>query len=113
MPKSSEKQLEALKAKKAQLDARISALNARRQKEAKRLDTRRKVVAGAIALEHCEHDANFKELLGSLLNRFLTRPVDRELFVELFGIDPATPGTPEKSTAKDKPDKPKGDKDAT
>lgn len=103
MPKSSEKQLEALKAKKAQIDARISALNARRQKEAKRLDTRRKVVAGAIALEHCEHDPNFKELLGSLLDRFLTRPVDRELFVELFGIAPTLPAA---AVQKEKPDKP-------
>lgn len=103
MPKSSEKQLEALKAKKKQIEAKITALNSRQQKEAKRLDTRRKVVAGAIALEHCEHDPNFKELLGSLLDRFLTRPVDRELFIELFSIAPALPTA---AVQKEKPDKP-------
>lgn len=105
MPKSSEKQLEALKAKKKQIEAKITALNARQQKEAKRLDTRRKVVAGAIALEHCEHDPNFKELLGSLLDRFLTRPVDRELFIELFGIAPALPAPAVQNEKPDKPDK--------
>ena len=103
MPRSTEAQLEALKKRKSQLAAKISSLNARQQKEAKRLDTRRKVVAGAIALEHCEHDPNFKELLGSLLNRFLTRPVDRELFIELFNFPPALPV---KSIGTEKPDKP-------
>lgn len=85
MPRSTDAQLDALKKRKGQIEAQISALNARRQKEAKRIDTRRKVVAGAILLEHCEHDASFKDLVASLLNRFLTRDVDRALFAEDFG----------------------------
>lgn len=102
MPRSTEAQLEALKKRKSQVEAQISALNARRQKDAKRQDTRRKVVAGAILLEHCEHDSGFKELVGSLLDRFLTRPVDRVLFAPDFGW-PEPPPVPAEKPAKPEP----------
>lgn len=109
MPRSTDAQLDALKKRKSQIEAQISALNARRQKEAKRTDTRRKVVAGAILLEHCEHDASFKELVASLLNRFLTRDVDRALFAEEFGwpMPPRAPGQNAPATP-DSTVKPKG-----
>jgi hypothetical protein len=43
-------------------------------------DTRRKIIAGAIALEHAENDPEFAAGLAALLNRYVVKPQDRALF---------------------------------
>ena len=110
MTRSTEEKIAAAKRKRDQAQARLQSLLAAKAKEAKRADTRRKVVAGAILLEHCEHSADFKEAVRSVFDRFLTRPVDRALFAEDFGILPLADTPPDKATpakgAKDA-DKPK------
>lgn len=78
--KSPEERLQALEAKKAQLQARISREKSKAKTEERKRDTRRKIVAGAIVLEHAQKDGEFGELLDDLLARFVTRPEDRELF---------------------------------
>ena len=72
-----QKKLAQLKAKKQKMDAlqkaRVTGL-------ARRQDTRRKVLAGALLLELMNRDPEFqKEMLGKL-SGFLTRPEDRVLF---------------------------------
>lgn len=76
--------LEKLKEQRSQIEARIRDLEARRRAEERKRDTRRKVLAGALALEHAERDPAFGEALSRLLRDGLTRPGDREL----FGLDP-------------------------
>jgi len=53
--------------------------NLKRRRERK-LDTRRKIIAGAIALEHMNHDPAFAAAFGALLNRFVTKGPERVLF---------------------------------
>jgi hypothetical protein len=49
--------------------------------EARRIDTRRKVIAGALALEHLEHNAGseFGKVMFRLLDEYVL-PKDRALF---------------------------------
>lgn len=98
MTRSTDEKIAAAKTKRDQAQARLQSLLAAKAKAAKREDTRRKVVAGAILLEHCEHDEAFKATVRSVLDQFLTRPVDRALFKEDFGIPPLDGAGPAAST---------------
>jgi hypothetical protein len=73
-------QLDKLREKKAQIEAKLRKLEAREKEKARKADTRRKVIAGALALEHAEIDPAFGEKLHGLLARFVDRPQDRALF---------------------------------
>jgi hypothetical protein len=74
------KRLEQLQAKREALEALIRQEQARERTQERKNDTRRKVLAGAVALEHAQHDIGFKETLDALLARVLKRPDDRALF---------------------------------
>jgi hypothetical protein len=50
------------------------------QKQERKDDTRRKIIAGAVALEYAEQNAGFAAELAALLNQCVTRPQDRALF---------------------------------
>jgi uncharacterized protein involved in exopolysaccharide biosynthesis len=78
--------LEALKAQQAQIANQIRDLEARSKAEERKADTRRKVIAGALALEHIEKlpQAAFAQTLNSLINEYVKRPADRAL----FGLSP-------------------------
>lgn len=78
--KTPEQQLEALRQKEAQLKAQIQKKAAQVRAAERKRDTRRKIIAGALALEHMEHDAQFANVLKRLLNEHVTRPEDRKLF---------------------------------
>ena len=72
-----EERLKQLKAKQQQVDARKRAFDAR---QARKNDTRRKILAGAIVLAKVEHgvfaDAQFRKWMDEAL----TRDDDRALF---------------------------------
>lgn len=77
--------LDTLKKKRDQLNARIAKLNARKASEARRLDTRRKIVAGALLLDAVAADRQAEQPVG--IARWwdaqlphLKRPQDRALF---------------------------------
>lgn len=78
--KTPEQRLEELEAKERQLKARIQKQKAQVRGEERKRDTRRKIIAGAIALEHMAHDIAFREKMGALIQEHVTRPEDRELF---------------------------------
>jgi len=65
---------------KARIDAQLKAIEARALQQKRRDDTRRKIIAGALALEHAEIDPAFGAALAKLLNRYVKRPQDRALF---------------------------------
>lgn len=50
------------------------------QEQQRKNDTRRKIIAGALALEHAQHDPDFAATLAGLLNEHVTKPQDRALF---------------------------------
>ena len=74
------KGLDDLLKKREEMNARIRQEMAKKRTQERKQDTRRKVLAGAVVLEHAEHDAAFKAELHQLLARFLVRPDDRALF---------------------------------
>ncbi len=71
------------KAKLAQIRAQISNENARLTSAARKTDTRRKVIVGAIALKHMEKDQNFAEVMRGLLKKNVEREEDKKLFAEI------------------------------
>lgn len=78
--KTPEQQLAELKRKQDQIKARIQKTNAKLQGEARKKDTRRKIIAGALALEHAAIDQAFGDTLNRLLFRHVERSDDRALF---------------------------------
>lgn len=81
--------VESLRQKRAQIEAQLQAAEARQKEEQRKADTRRKVIAGALALEHMEKnkDSEFSRVLGRLLDEYVTRPGDRRLFPYLPEIE--------------------------
>ena len=78
--KTDEELLAELEAKKSQLDARIQKKRAAVRTRQRKLDTRRKIIAGALALEHASIDQAFGTTLKRLIDQHVTRPDDRKLF---------------------------------
>lgn len=75
-----EEQLADLTKKQEQLQARIQKKRAEVSKMNRRQDTRRKIIAGALALEHADIDGQFGATLKRLLKDHVKRPEDRKLF---------------------------------
>ena len=78
--KTPEEQLAELERKADQIKARKQKLSAKIQGEERKKDTRRKIIAGALALEHGRKDQAFREKLDALLDEYVTRPEERALF---------------------------------
>jgi len=78
--KTPEQQLEELRQKEARLKAQIQKKAAQVRGAERKKDTRRKIIAGALALEHMTHDASFRTAMQRLLQEHITRPEDRKLF---------------------------------
>src|SRR3984957_15236245 len=93
--RSTTDRLETLRQKRDQLDAQLRALEARKKQAERKSDTRRKVIAGALALEHFEanRDSEFARILFRLLDEYVVRPYDRGLFDFLPAPDVLTPTT--------------------
>jgi chromosome segregation ATPase len=72
-----EERLKQLKAKQARLEARQRALSSRR---ARRDDTRRKILVGAIVLAKVDQGVIEASTLRGWLKGGLTRPDDKALF---------------------------------
>ena len=68
---------EQIKAKKQKLNATINGVERKK-------DTRRKIIAGALALEHGKKDATFSHKLNALIDEYVTAANERAL----FGLQP-------------------------
>ena len=81
--------LDQLLKQKFQLEARIKSETAKVRTQQRKDDTRRKIIAGAIALQNFETkpDSEFAHELLSLLDRYVVKPKEREL----FGLPPLPP----------------------
>jgi len=78
----------SLKEKMKQLAAQAAAIEARQKEQDRKDDTRRKVIAGALALEHlhANPESEFASVLNKLLGEYVKRPADRALFPSLAEI---------------------------
>jgi hypothetical protein len=79
-----EQKIATLQQRKAALDAQLARERAKLKAKSRKDDTRRKILAGALALEHAEISPEFGNTLNRLLREHLTRDDDRRL----FGLDP-------------------------
>lgn len=84
--KAQEEKLKQLKALKQKQEAQKRAAEAKRNRTA---DTRRKVLVGAMMLEHMDKNEATKTSVMGKLDAFLTRPDERAL----FGLPPVAPTT--------------------
>jgi hypothetical protein len=78
----------------AQIDARRKTLKARLGKQERTEDTRRKLLLGTLVLHRIEHGTDdvsriLPTWLAKELPGFLTRDIDKALFTDLIGADPA------------------------
>ena len=78
--KTPEQRLLELEKQKAQIAARIKSEASKIRTSERKRNTRRKVIAGALALEHAGIDSAFGATLKSLLDRHVSRADDRALF---------------------------------
>lgn len=78
----SETRIEKLRQKKAQIDARIKGLESRERQQARKNETRKKIIAGALSLHHLAKnpDDAFSQKLLRLLDEYVTKPYERNLF---------------------------------
>jgi hypothetical protein len=85
--------LEALRRTAAQIQAQIQAEEAKTKERERKEDTRRKVIAGALALEHMQKNgtSEFAKTMTRLLDEYVIRPQDRTLF---DGLPPKASTTP-------------------
>ena len=89
--KSDDERLAALLARRNRTEAAIRRLRTKNEKTARAEDTRRKVIAGALALEHAARNpgSDFARVMVRLLDEY-ARPQDRRLFADLLpGPSPA------------------------
>ena len=78
MPQS----LKTLLKRKKKLAAQIRDAQARERKLERKRDTRRKIIAGALALNHMDknRDSGFGQKMAALINEYVTKPAERALF---------------------------------
>lgn len=79
-PKSPEQKLAELEQQRRQIDERIKRESAKVKATERKNDTRRKILAGAVALAHADHDPSFRDALNQQIQKNVTRAEDRALF---------------------------------
>ncbi len=80
MTKSLDDQIEHLKHQRAAIDLRLSRLSARKSSAERKADTRRKIIAGALALTHAEKNPQWGSVLLGLIEEYTVKAADRALF---------------------------------
>lgn len=70
-----------------QKNAKAKRHEAQAASRARKLDTRRKIIAGALALEHAKRDEAFRSQLQRLLEKYVEGDAERAL----FGLAPLPP----------------------
>lgn len=72
--------LEQLKEKQAQLKAKIKLIEQRDKEKNKKLETRRKILIGALMLQEMKDKPDTEKKVMAKLDKFLTNERDRVLF---------------------------------
>lgn len=85
--KSLEERLDAARKREAKAaetlrrrKVKLQKYESQQRSQARRLDTRRKVIAGGLALKHMEFDGRYALALKALIDEYVTRDDERALF---------------------------------
>ena len=89
MPAPSPERIEQARRKAEQAKARLQALEARAGQEARKQDTRRKIILGGLLIDAAGSDQAFAAVLADLMQR-IGRKQDREPFVGWAAPTPAS-----------------------
>lgn len=81
-----DKRLEALRTRRAQIEAELSRLEAKLKADNRKADTRKKILVGAVVLGEAANRPEIDRWLRKLLEQRLTKDRDRAL----FGLGPMT-----------------------
>lgn len=92
MAKDTASKIAALKSKKQQLAKRLSALEQKEKTDARKRETRQKIIVGGLVLAHMQKDEGFARVVRGLLVEHVTRPHDREAVAELLNAAPGASG---------------------
>ena len=79
MPEQLDAKIAAARKRAEQAKARLQALEARASQQARKLDTRRKVILGGLLLDGAEKDERFARVITALMER-ISRDQDRKAF---------------------------------
>lgn len=77
--------LEELKKRRDQLNAKIQAVEARKTAEERKLEARMKIIVGSAFLEKAKRKGDNGATLLRAIDDFLTRPIDRKIFKDENG----------------------------
>jgi hypothetical protein len=77
--KTNEEKLNEINAKMASLKARADTIRSRKESEDRKLDTRRKIIIGGMALERAKNDSQFAEWLRCQISK-IERSSDKSAF---------------------------------
>ncbi len=78
--RSLDDQIKALEDRRRKIDSQIARLHAAGRAEARKRDTRRKILAGAVVLNQADENEAARARLWKLLDQALVKDRDRELF---------------------------------
>ncbi|MGG6322010.1 hypothetical protein [Vibrio cholerae] len=73
-------ELEKLLEKEKQLKAKIQAAKSRESEKQRKLDTRRKILIGAMVLDGMKNSEEYEAKIRQNLDKYLTKNKDRVLF---------------------------------
>lgn len=73
-------ELEKLLEKEKQLKAKIQAAKSREREKERKLETRRKILIGAMVLEGMKNSEEYETKIMQNLDKYLTKNKDREIF---------------------------------
>ncbi len=79
MTNSNENRLNRLEQKQQQIKQQIDTIKQRQKQQQQKHDTRKKILIGAAVLKEIQLSPNFQEVINEILNRNVTKKIDRKL----------------------------------
>jgi len=80
MTRSRDEQIHSLQQRRAEIELKLQRLRADKLASERKADTRRKIIAGALALTHAKVDPSWGQTLLNLIDEYTTKAADRALF---------------------------------
>ena len=84
MPKDYADRIAKIQEQRKKLDARLNTLSQKASAEARKRDTRRKIIVGGAVISQIEKHPDFAALVGKLLDASVGRQSDRDAIADLL-----------------------------
>ena len=84
MPNDISQRIAHLKQQREKLSQKLNRLEHKEKSQARKLDTRRKIIIGGAVLSEMQKDFEFASLVRAVLLRYVARPNDRAALADLL-----------------------------